>query len=171
MFEISNSAQPLVVFGILIAAFTAIIFLLPDRRRAAVPYERLPSVLSPAEQRFYHVLSSVVRDKAIIMAKIRIADLLRVKRSMKQKHFWFYFSKISQKHIDFILINPITFKTICLIELDDKSHLQFSRSKRDQFINRVMEQTGIPLYRFRVQRRYNCSDISQVLSSCLNTSV
>ena len=101
------------------------------------------------------------------MAKVRIADLLEVRKSIKQKYFWSYFSKISQKHIDFVLIDPQTFITLCAIELDDKSHLKLDRMKRDRFVNQVMAQTGIPLYRFSVRRRYDRSEILERLKGCL----
>jgi len=152
------------------ACFILLLFALvvfPARKNHAQPYERMNSILTPAEQHFYKVLSSVIEGQAIIMAKVRVADLLKIRKSIKEKHFWDYFSKISQKHIDFVLVDPQSFITLCVIELDDKSHLNFDRMKRDRFVNQVMAQTGIPLYRFSVRRRYNRSKILEKLNSCL----
>lgn len=168
MFEIPFTSQQLFIGGIALITLMFVVVVFPAKNTSANPYERLSSILTPPEQHFYKVLSSTIKGQAIVMGKVRIADLLKVRSTIKQKHFWSYFSKISQKHIDFVLIDPTTFKTICLIELDDKSHLQLGRSNRDKFVNRIMAQTGIPLYRFRVQRRYDRSDILQTLSSCLN---
>lgn len=157
-------------FLILIIIISAVLFLIVASffgKRSAYPYQRLTSILTPAEQHFYKVLSSVINDRAIIMSKVRIADLIKVKSSVKRKHFWGYFSKISQKHIDYVLIDPTTFKTICLIELDDISHFRPRRSNRDKFVDRVMKEAGIPLYRFRVKRRYNRNDILQIISPSL----
>ena len=165
MFEIPFTSQQLLIGGIILLFIVVVVLV---RSTSANPYQQLTSILTPSEQNFYKVLSSTVNGRAIIMAKVRIADLLKVRSNIKKKHFWSHFSKISQKHIDFVLIDPVTFKTICLIELDDKSHLRLGRSNRDKFVNRIMEQTGIPLYRFRVQRRYNRSDILQILSPCFN---
>ena len=148
-----------------------LIVVFPIRYTSAKPYERLPSILTPSEQYFYRVLSSTVNGQAIIMAKVRIADLLKVRKSIKQKHFWSYFSKISQKHIDFVLLDPSTLKTICLIELDDKSHHQFNRSQRDKFVDKIMQQAEIPLYRFRVKRRYERQEIIQKLDNCLSNKL
>lgn len=100
------------------------------------------------------------------MAKVRVADLLKVRRSINKKHFWSYFSKISQKHIDFVLVDPQTFTTLCAIELDDKSHLNPDRMKRDRFVNQVMAETGIRLYRFSVRRRYDRKEIFERLNKC-----
>ena len=109
--------------------FLGVAIIRPSKGTSATPYERLTSVLTsvltPAEQHFYKVLSSVIKDHAIIMAKVRIADLVKVRRSIGKQYFWQHFSKISQKHIDYVLIDPDTFETICLIELDDKSYNHF----------------------------------------------
>lgn len=167
MFDLSFTPQHLFIGGVAFIAFLFVVLVLPTRRISATPYERMTSILSPAEQHFYKVLSSTIGRRAIIMAKVRIADILKVNGRTKQKHFWSHFSKISQKHIDFVLLDPSTFKTIGLVELDDKSHYQFSRKQRDVFINQVMEQVGIPLYRFRVQRRYDRSEILEELEPSL----
>lgn len=161
------TSQQLLIGGITFVVLLLFVVVLPARHTSAKPYERFSSILTPAEQHFYKVLSSVIEGRAIIMAKVRVADVLKVKRSINKKHFWSYFSKISQKHIDFILIDPQTFTTLCVIELDDKSHLNLDRMKRDRFINQVMMQTSIPLYRFSVRRRYNRNEIIQTLNTCL----
>lgn len=162
------TTQQLLIGGIAFVVLLFFVFVLPARHTSAKPYERLPSILTPPEQHFYRVLSSVVKEQAIIMAKVRVADLLKVRRSINKKHFWSYFSKISQKHIDFVLIDPQTFTTLCAIELDDKSHLNLDRMKRDRFVNQVMAQTDIPLYRFKVKRKYDRSYILQTLNPCLS---
>ena len=143
------------------------IIVLPARAKSTKVYEQQPSILTPPERNFYKVLSSVYKDRFIIMAKVRIADIIKVRSTISRKQFWRYFSKISQKHIDFVLVDKTSFATLCLIELDDKSHEKRERIIRDKFINQVMAQTGIPLYRFKVKRRYERAEIAQVLKDCL----
>lgn len=167
MFEFTVSSLSALLATLFLGTLFFFLIILPVRHISAKPYERLGSILTSSEQHFYKVLSSAINGRAIIMAKVRIADLLKVRSTIKKKHFWSYFSKISQKHIDFVLIDPNTFKTICLIELDDKSHFRFNRSERDKFVNQVMAQTGIPLYRFRVRRRYDRKMILEKLEKCL----
>lgn len=139
------------------------IVVLSARRNTIEPYERVNSILTPAEQHFYKVLSSALQGRALIMAKVRIADLLKVRPSVSRKNFWRHFSQISQKHIDFVVIDPQNFTTLCLIELDDKSHAQFDRIKRDKFVNRIMAQTGLPLYRIPVRCRYDLATLLNMI--------
>jgi D-ribose pyranose/furanose isomerase RbsD len=147
--------QQLFIGAVCLATVSLFIILLPLKKRNRHPYERIDSILTPAEQHFYKVLDSVLQDSVLIMVKVRIADVIKVKRTRTMKVFWHHFSKISQKHIDFVLIDAVSFKTICLIELDDKSHTRPDRIMRDRFINQIMANSRIPLVRFKVRRRYD----------------
>ena len=151
-----------------IAAFFILLLLLTPlftRKKHTNPYERIDTILTPAEQRFYGALTTALQGRALVMAKVRIADLLKVRSTVPRKLFWHYFSKISQKHVDFVLIDTKTFTTLCVIELDDKSHAQNERKQRDAFVDYVMKQTGIPLHRFPVRRHYNLTEFLKVLDT------
>jgi len=144
------------------------ILIVPARAKAVKNYEARHSIFSPAEKYFYNVLLSIYKDRYIVLAKIRIADVVEVKKTLNQKEFWKVFSQVSQKNIDY-LITDKNLNTLCVIELDDKSHyLRSDRIQRDKFINALMKETGIALYRIRVQRRYNRHEIKQTLSDCLS---
>lgn len=155
-----------IVGGLLFLLFQMFRFVF-KRHRFRNAYERIPKLMTPAEQRFYKALVQSIQGRAIIMSKVRIADLVKVKTGRKEKRFWFYFSKISQKHIDFVLLDPVTFSTLCTIELDDSSHWRPDRMKRDRFINQLMVNTGIPLVRFKVQRVYDQEKIVNLLGQYL----
>ena len=133
------------------------------KKKAVEPYERVTSILTTPEQYFYKALSSALQGRVLILSKVRIADIIKVRRTVSRKHFWRHFSQISQKHIDFVLIDPKSFSTLCLIELNDKSHARHDRIKRDKFVNRVMEQAGVPLYRFPVRRHYDRTELLRTL--------
>ena len=124
----------LIEYGIMIIGFCLIIVLILQQRRFRKPYQASSCVLTLAEQKFYRALQSALGDRTIILAKVRVADFISVKPNISGKAFWRYFSRISQKHIDFVLLDPKTFKTLSLIELDDRSHNTHERIKRDQFI-------------------------------------
>lgn len=170
MTYISIEIQQLALFMVLLISLLFVAWIIIELSRRRNAYERIPKLLSTAEQRFYQALSAVTQERAIIMSKVRIADLVKVKSNVKQKRFWFYFSKISQKHIDFVLLHPETFATLCLIELDDASHWRPDRMKRDRFINQLMINTGIPLIRFRVRRSYDLTKINAQISQYLSSS-
>ena len=164
-------SQPEIFIGTVVffVLFLCVVVLLAKKKHT-YPYERLPSVLTSPEQQFYKALAYAVQGRVIILAKVRIADILKVRRGIPRKSFWRHFSQISQKHIDFILIDPQSFDTLCLIELDDKSHARFDRMERDRFVNQIMAKAGLPLHRFPVRRRYDRTEILQALNVSLITA-
>lgn len=127
------------------------------------PYESVDNFLSPAELAFYKVLCRAVNEDYVIFIKVRIADLVRVKRGYRGKNFWRYFNKIAAKHVDFVLCNKTALTPYCVIELDDRSHNQAGRRERDIFVDKVMEKAGLPLIHIPVKRSYTQKEIRDLL--------
>ena len=107
-----------------------------------LPYRLRDDFLSPAEFSFYKVLSSDVGPQLTIQSKVRLADIFFVAHLNENRS---YFGKISQKHLDFLVCDPVTMKPIFGIELDDSSHQRNQRVERDKFIESVCEAAGLPL--------------------------
>ena len=91
------------------------------------------------------------------MTKVRVADLVEMNPKLKGKDFWKHFKKISQTHIDFVLLDPNSFETIMAIELDDNSHL--NRKEADALKNQVFQEINIPLLRVKTQKRYSTTEL------------
>ncbi len=78
-----------------------------------------------------------------------------------------YFSRIAQKHLDFLVCDSATMKPLLGIELDDSSHKQENRQERDDFVDRVFEAAGLPLLRLPVQREYNTKEVAAKIAPLL----
>jgi hypothetical protein len=98
----------------------------------------------------------------MIFGKVRLADIFSVGRT-EQKHSWRDFAKISQKHVDYLLVEAGSLEPIMGVELDDSSHLSMKGRERDGFVNRVFNAAGLPLYHIRASRRYDPQAIWQTL--------
>lgn len=61
------------------------------------------------------------------------------------KSFYQYFDRIKAKHVDFILADKNTLDTLLVIELDDNSHIETDRIKRDIFVDSALKSAGIPI--------------------------
>jgi hypothetical protein len=99
----------------------------------ALPYRVRDDFLSPAEFSFYKVLSSLGGTRLIIQSKVRLADVFFVARPNENMT---YFSRIAQKHLDFLVCDSVTMKPLLGIELDDSSHKRDDRQERDDFVER-----------------------------------
>lgn len=123
----------------------------------SLPYSPQPHFLTPAELNFYRVLlrSSVDLD-CHIMCKVRVADLLKVEKTLLSKgdSWQKYFNKIQAKHIDFVLCDSQMMPKL-FFELDDSSHQQRHRIERDEFLNKAFQNAKLRLVRVKVQKSYN----------------
>lgn len=106
-------------------------------------------LLTKNEYKFYKELKSIADELGLtILSKIRMADLVE---SNEQESFEYQkaFSKIKAKHVDFALADPENLYVRLLIELDDVSHEQEDRIKRDEFVEKVYKEAGYKLLRVK----------------------
>ena len=127
-------------------------------------YFRRPRLLSAAELEFFHTLETVVGDHFCLLAKVRVADLVDV-CGVYGREWWTAFARVSQKHIDFIVASRQSVEVLVAIELDDSSHLKGPRRKRDDLLNAVFVQAGIPLIRFSLE--YCTEDVGDALCEAI----
>jgi|GEM_PF-1110748 len=114
-------------------------------------YIRKP-ILTPRELSFFRVLQLAIGDQYHVAPKIRLADIITPRRDPDYRR---NFSRISQKHIDFTLIDKQHGTTILLIELDDRTHLLEHRKQRDQFVDEACNDAGIPILHLTTNRLYD----------------
>lgn len=100
-------------------------------------------MLTFRESSFFQVLEEVVLPPNRIFPQVRVADVVTLDR-----HDISAFNKISAKHVDFVIVDEF-FRTLCCVELDDRSHDSSKRRDRDRFVDSVFAEAGIPLIRFR----------------------
>lgn len=130
-----------------------------------LPYRLRDDFLSAAELSFFHVLASVVQNKAVICPKVRLADLFFVALPHQSQS---YRNKIDRKHVDFLLCNPQTLKPLLGIELDDSSHARSARQERDQFVDDVFEDAGLPLLRVPARSTYSPNELLGLITPHLS---
>ena len=133
-----------------------------------LPYRVRDDFLSPAEFSFYKILSSLGETRIIVQSKVRLADVFFVSRPNENMT---YFSKIAQKHLDFLICDSVTMKPLLGIELDDSSHKRDDRQERDDFVEKVFQVAGLPLLRLPVQREYNTREIAAQIAPFLKDKI
>jgi len=130
----------------------------------ALPYRVRDDFLSPTELSFYHVLRTVIGNRAIICPKVGLGEIFFVTRPHEN---YAYRGRIVQKHVDFLLCNPHTMLPILGIELDDASHTRPDRQERDEFVNKAFDVANLPLLRFPAKRMYNPRELAGELAKYL----
>lgn len=129
-------------------------------RHGSIPSLRPRPLLTPGELRFFGVLLRVIAERCDISLKVRLADLVLCPDRLWCQPLG---RRLAQKHVDFVLFVPSTGVILAAIELDDKSHDSPLRRRRDGFVNRLLERSGIPLIRVRCAPRYFAEDLERML--------
>ncbi len=155
--------------GVLLAALAVRQYLRTANPFSRAPYGRRTDFLSPAETDFYFTLSQELEGEAVLCPKPAIRELLYV-TDKAGRHSGTYFNWISQKHVDFVLCDPDTMQPLCAVELDDASHQQRGRRRRDQFMDKAFAAAGLPLFHVPCQRSYSQRDLLPILR-CVSQSL
>lgn len=132
-----------------------------------LPYRTRDDFLSAAERSFYGVLVAAIAGRALVFAKVNLADVLFVSGKEKRQS---YHNRIDRKHVDFLLCTLDTVRPVAAIELDDKSHERADRVDRDAFVDAAFDAAGLPLVRFPAQRAYNVAEVARQLEPHLMTT-
>ncbi len=153
--------HPFVVLGAATGVCVIVVLLLISLlKNRTLPYGRIPDLFTPAERHFLNTLDQATPENLRVFGKVRIADVLRVTTS-NRKRFWRYFTQISSKHLDYVLVDRTSMRIVCAIELDDRSHDRRDRGVRDTFVNEACTTAGLPLIRVPAARHYDANVIRQ----------
>jgi hypothetical protein len=118
---------------------------------APLPYFSKDRLLSKGELAFYRVLRQVVPPTLSTSMKVRLCDVIGCTGAGWRSGFG---AKISQKHIDFVLVDAATTDIRLAIELDDRTHQRADRRDRDTFVDRALATAGVPILRVPAAARY-----------------
>jgi hypothetical protein len=131
------------------------------RLRPHFSYAARESLLTPNELYAFQELRSVLPPNLHITIKPRLLDILDPGPDSKRTTS---FQRISQKHVDFLVIDVHSGRPVSAIEIDDRSHLRPERVGRDEFVNAAFAQARIPLIRHLANQPLT-PKIKQILSA------
>lgn len=132
-----------------------------------LPYVARTAIVTPAERSFLGVLDGAVGDRYRIFAKVRLADVIDLRRGLESGERARAFNRIQSRHIDFVLCDPGTLGIVCAVELDDGSHKRADRRSRDEFIDAAMKAAGVPMVRIPVRSSYRTAEIADALAGAI----
>lgn len=116
-------------------------------------YRSKTHLMTPTEQRFYHFVQKKFGADKRVFAQVRVVDVINVNWSAIKKGSFdeqIAFRQVSQWHVDYVITDQ-DFKIICAVELDDKSHEEPDRQRRDWILERAFDSAEVKLYRFKLK--------------------
>jgi hypothetical protein len=117
-------------------------------------YKRKSYFFTRSENEFFGLLQRTLEGRnVIVFPKVRVADILETNNGGLAG-----FNRISQKHVDYLLVSLPNFQPVMAIELDGKSHGSEKQQARDAVKDQAFKSANLPLVRVPVSR-----DLSDVM--------
>jgi very-short-patch-repair endonuclease len=148
------------VGGIIIKLLPVILKKKSGDSDSPMPYEKIPFLLTKAENSFYQVLRHILGSDFHIYPKVRISDIVKVEKGTKNRQA--AFNRIQSKHVDFLLCNQHS-RPVLVIELDDSSHNTAKAQKTDRFKDELFKTVGLRCVRIPASSSYNTEQIKSLL--------
>lgn len=123
-------------------------------------YLKKEYLLTQTELKFYKLLKQITDELNLSICPQ--VSLYQIVNSKNYKDF----NRIQNKCIDFVITEPNLKIKLC-IELDDYTHKQRKRTKRDEFINKLFADLNIKLLRIPVQSFYDLEDLKSKIKESL----
>lgn len=119
-------------------------------------------MMTRTESEFFSKLDRAVHDRYYVFPQVHLSALLDHK--VKGQDWRFAFRHINGKSVDFVLCDRETLQLAYAIELDDITHEQSDRRKRDIEVERIFKEANLPLVRFK-NKDVSETEIIQALSN------
>lgn len=103
-------------------------------------YELKNSLLSPIEKKYYECIKTVLPEDYVIYPQINLASIIKRTDAHTFQNELF-------RNMDFGVFDK-NYKPVFLIEIQDKSHLNSERHKRDEKIRLICEEAGVAIVEF-----------------------
>lgn len=108
-------------------------------------FGRKGSILTQPEGRLYRSLLSAAGSDYAVMAKVRLWDFIWLVNEPPERKQ--HLSRLSCRHVDFLLCEPQTLKPLMGIELDDNTHKRPEAIEADRYKDELFFAAGLPLLR------------------------
>lgn len=131
----------------------------------AYPFELKSSLLCRKESSFLSALQQAVDDQTRIFAKVRIADVLNIRKGLTPNQRQMAFNHVSAQHFDFVLCKASDLSIIAAITLENPSHKRTPRIRHNKLIDGACAAAGLPLYRFNIHQNYSIETIREHLNA------
>ena len=134
---------------------------------ASLPIADYPSVnycinrhmLSNTELAFYNALQKGLGDQYLILAKVRVCDVLQPQTGITKSEWQSAYNRVSSILFDFVLYSLKQNEIITAFEITDNSYSCPAAKKRNNLLNAVCESANFPLMRVVARQSYAPQEI------------
>lgn len=113
----------------------------------AYGYMAKNSLMTQAESDFFIILDRAVSERYYVFPQVHLSALLD--HHVNGQEWGYAFRHINGKSVDYVLCDRVTLRPTYAIELDDYTHEEKERRKRDGEVERIFKEANLPLVRFK----------------------
>jgi len=103
--------------------------------------------MTRTEDEFFLKLEQAVSERYYVFPQVHLSSLLD--HHVDGQDWGYAFRHINGKSVDYVLCSRETLRPTYAIELDDYTHEQSDRRKRDEEVERIFDEADLPLVRFK----------------------
>lgn len=133
------------------------------RQRGLAEFEAVDSLLSTGEQAFLPALRNALTREEILLARVRVADILQPNPALSGKRQRKARARIETEHVDFLVCTANNLRPLVVVELDDNGHGRARRRQRDQLLDRACAAAGLPLLRVAAAVSYDSDTLRKAI--------
>lgn len=160
-----------ILFILLVYALTggglANLFSVKNKASKLTLFVKNPGLFSPAERSLLGVLYQAFGSDYQIFAKVRVADVVSVKKLSNRSEGQKAFNKINAKHFDFVLCSKTDLSITAVLELNDSSHENAKRKERDSFLEDLCQSVSLPFIPIKAEYMYSVSELKTAVEEAI----
>ncbi len=126
---------------------------------SAFLYDSQERLISKSEQEYYKVILSVLPEGHYAFPQVNLASFI-VKNDNSPFHNELF------RNVDFLITNK-DYKPLFIIEINDQTHFHGDRRDRDEKVQKICEEAGIPIVKFWTSYGINEDYIRKKISEAL----
>lgn len=131
-------------------------------------FEAAPSLwVNGPEAALFAILCRHMPPGFHVHGKVRLEDIIRVKRGLPNNERWAARGRVKSRHVDYVITNR-NGQPVLAIELDGRSHNARNPSEADKVKTALFQAAGVPLQRILVGEDFDF--ISAKIGSQLSRS-
>ena len=128
-------------------------------------YDQKNFIMTRAEHECFDALVKAVGDKYHVFPQVHLPSI--VNNKVVGQNWKAAFRHISQKSVDFVLCDKAYLAPKLAIELDDKTHERADRIDRDDEVERILADAGLPLLRLENHGNFDSDELKRKIEETL----
>lgn len=125
------------------------------------PFRRREQLFTPVERNFLELLEKAVGHEFRIVCRVRLSDLISVKRGTANKNGKVALAKAVGKQLDFVLCRKDTMDPVLALDLVYQQGKDGYKLQRDWFVNGALDAAKVPHMRVKVKSGYTVSEVRE----------